>query len=101
MKLSEITYQSLFENNAIDSYYFDCNADDSTSIIGRDIYDGHHECEESFISKKESLINKYGDVEVEVKYSSIRPTGTIKILDENYLADKQAYIEAKGKALNK
>lgn len=103
MKLSELTYQQLFNNEKVFDFTFDCHADDSISYVGRDRYEGHHECEERFKQTCQRIIDKYGDVEISVHYPTdlnrYRPTGAIRILDENYLADKQAYIKAKGEAL--
>ena len=105
MKISEITYQQLFEDERITDFYFDCDASDLISIIGRDEIAGHHECEEAFNRYCEKLKRKYGDVEVEIyfptDFTRRFASGRITVIDDRYLADKEAYIEAKGKALAK
>ena len=100
MKISELTYSQLFAER-ITNIYFDCEAKDTLVVIGRDVVAGHHECEETFARIIHDVTEKYGDVEVEVRLTTEGkfPYAKIKVVDARYIADKDAYIEAKGRAL--
>lgn len=89
MKISEVTYEQCLKQNENHFYmHYDCS--DTLRKVN---------CESKFEEVKKLLIDKYGDVEVEIVLDNNEEPIVIK--DPAFIKDKEEYYAAKAEWMRK